>query len=271
MRTPLVITTLLGISGLAWVSSSPAEPIDWQLVWSDEFDGKQLDYGKWGVAYDALGGGNQELQFYTDRPKNVRVEGGHLVLEAHAEKYSGMGTPRDYTSGRVRTKHRGDWTYGRVEVRAKLPEGRGIWPAIWMLPTDERYGGWARSGEIDIMENVGHEPSVVHGTIHFGDAWPKNQSSGGRFELEQGTFADDFHVFAIEWQRDEIRWFVDGERYHTEKQWRSAKAPFPAPFDQRFHLLLNLAVGGRWPGNPDASTAFPQRLEVDYVRVYERR
>ena len=181
-----------------------------------------------------------------------------------------MGTTRKYSSGRLRTKHRGDWKYGRIAVRARLPVGKGMWPAIWMLPTDEAYGGWAASGEIDIMEYAGHAPNQVHGTLHYGDTWPKNQHSGKPFALQKGMFSGDFHEFSLEWERGEIRWYVDGKLYQTQTKWGTANGEFPAPFDRRFHLLLNLAVGGRWPGNPDPKTTLPQRMTVDWVRVYQR-
>jgi beta-glucanase (GH16 family) len=156
-------------------------------------------------------------------------------------------------------------------VRAKLPAGRGLWPAIWMLPTEDKYGGWAASGEIDIMELLGQEPNIVYGTLHYGGSWPKNTHTGKSFVLPHGTFADDFHVFAIEWEAGVIRWYVDGTLYQTQTQWRSDGGPFPAPFDQSFHLILNVAVGGQWPGPPDAKTVFPQHMLVDYVRVYQRK
>ncbi len=265
-----VIAALFLIIGL-WPAALAAEdPAGWKLVWQDEFDGPKLDYTKWAVEENAHGGGNNELQFYTDRPANVRVENGSLILEARREAYEQAGQKRNFTSGRIRTKHRADWKYGRFEIRARLPQGRGIWPAIWMLPTEEKHGGWAASGEIDIMEMVGHEPNTVHGTLHYGGKWPKNVHTGKPFVLAKGTFADDFHVFAMEWEAGVIRWYVDGALYQTQTQWRSDGGPFPAPFDQPFHLVLNLAVGGKWPGAPDAKTVFPQRFEVDYVRVYRR-
>ena len=133
----------------------------------------------------------------------------------------------------------------------------------------EKYGGWASSGEIDIMELVGHEPSTYHGTLHYGGAWPKNRHSGEKFKLSRGTFADKFHVFSVNWQEGKITWSIDGEVWQTQQKWDSEKKPYPAPFDQRFHLILNLAVGGRWPGNPDAMTKFPATMLVDYVRVYQ--
>ena len=243
---------------------------DWKLVWSDEFKGDQLDFSKWGVEENAFGGGNSELQLYTDRKQNVRVVDGHLIIEARKDNPSVSGTNRPYSSGRVRTKNRGDWKYGRIEVRAKLPRGQGIWPAIWMLPTDEKYGGWAASGEIDIMELVGHKPQQILGTLHYGDKWPNNKHTGAAFDLTSGTFADAFHTFAVEWEAGRIRWYVDGKLFQTQTKWSTPQAPFPAPFDQRFHLILNIAVGGNLPGNPDATTKFPQQMVVDYVRVFQR-
>ena len=171
-----------------------------KLVWADEFNGASLDYSKWGVEENALGGGNNELQAYRWNKKNLRVEGGNLVIEAHKDNPNMAGTVRPYSSGRIRSKLRGDWTYCRVDVRAKLPIGQGIWPAIWMLPTDEKYGGWASSGEIDIMELVGHEPSTYHGTLHYGGGWPKNKHTGKAYKLASGTFADNFHVFSVIWE-----------------------------------------------------------------------
>ncbi len=250
--------------------SQAQESAAWKLVWSDEFEGKEIDFTKWSVEENAHGGGNGELQFYTDRPENIRVEGGNLVIEARQEKFSASGVEKSFTSGRMRTKRRASWLYGRFEVRAKLPQGRGIWPAIWMLPEKDAYGGWAASGEIDIMELVGHEPATVLGTLHHGGSWPKNVFTSGKFKLESGTFADDFHLFTTEWEKGEVRWYVDGKLYQTQTQWSTKNAPFPAPFDQPFHLLLNLAVGGGLPGPPDATTVFPQRMLVDYCRVYQR-
>jgi beta-glucanase (GH16 family) len=269
MRLWLLPTLALAAAVLP--AGSAAAPNDWQLVWSDDFNGPRLDFTKWAVEENAHGGGNNELQFYTDRPQNVRVENGHLILEARKEPHAQSGVTRDYTSGRIRTKHRADWTYARVEIRAKVPKGRGLWPALWMLPTEEKYGGWAASGEIDIMELIGHEPHQVHGTLHFGGKWPRQKSAGKPFALKKGTFADDFHTFSLEWEKDAFRWSVDGELFHTATQWHSEGAPFPAPFDQPFHLVLNLAVGGNWPGPPHATTEFPARLLVDYVRVYQRK
>ncbi len=258
----------ISVSDMRAAAEEP-EPSPLKLVWQDEFDGESLDYSRWGVEENAFGGGNQELQIYTDRPENVRVHQGHLVLEARRDNSQIAGTSREYSSGRVRTKHRGDWKYGRIEVRAKLPQGAGVWPAIWMLPTHATYGGWASSGEIDIMEMRGQEPRVILGTLHHGGEWPNNDHSGGTYELKGGTFADDFHTFAIQWTAGQIDWFVDGQRYLTQTEWSSAGGPYPAPFDQEFHLLLNVAVGGEFLGPPNDSTSFPQAMLVDFVRVYQ--
>lgn len=254
-------------------ASLPAEkqPWDlegWTLVWHDEFDGNAIDSQKWSHEVNAWGGGNNELQYYTARRENSFIADGMLVIEARRENYTGPEGTREYTSARLRTLNKGDWKYGRIDVRAKLPQGQGIWPAIWMLPSENVYGGWAASGEIDIMELLGHEPQKVYGTLHYGGAWPKNVHTGTSFTLPGGTFAQDFHTFTLEWEANEFRWYVDGTRYQQQTQWHTEGHPYPAPFDQKFHLLLNVAVGGNWPGNPDASTTFPQRMEVDYVRVY---
>ncbi|TVQ07856.1 MAG: glycosyl hydrolase family protein [Balneolaceae bacterium] len=240
---------------------------NWELIWSDEFDGNELDGSKWSFQYgtgaeEGLSGwGNSELQYYTDRADNIFVQDGRLHIVAQQETYQGM----DYTSARIRSIHQGDWRYGRFEIRAKLPTGQGLWPAIWMMPTDDVYGRWPASGEIDIMELVGHEPDVIHGTLHYG---PPHTYTGGSYTLENGTFNDDFHTFALEWERGEMRWYVDDVLYLTQTDWFSQGQGFPAPFEQRFHMILNVAVGGNWPGSPDNTTVFPQQMEIDFVRVY---
>lgn len=228
------------------------------LVWNDEFNTPAIDYTKWSYEVNGNGGGNNELQYYTDLPENSYIEDSALVIQALKKNYEG----KEYTSARMRTLGKGDWTYGRYEIKAKLPYGQGLWPAIWMLPSDWEYGGWPTSGEIDIMEELGHEPYKVYGTIHYGPAYPNNQHSGGSYSLPSGTFFENYHVFALEWDSTGMRWFVDGIKYHTEYHGK--------PFDKRFHMLLNVAVGGNWPGDPDATTKFPQKMYVDYVRVYKK-
>ena len=244
---------------------------EWQLVWYDEFEGSELDLEKWSyqlgdgchISQDLCGWGNNELQYYTDHEENIYNEDNMLHIVAREERYEGM----NYTSARIRTLNKGDWQYGRFEIRAKLPEGQGIWPAVWMLPTDELFGGWPKSGEIDVMEMVGHEPETIHGTVHYGPDWPNNQNTGSSYTLDDGIFADDFHVFSIEWEQNEIKWYVDGDHFFTVIP--NTLSPYQYPFNARFHLLINLAVGGNWPGNPDDTTEFPQKLIVDYVRVYQ--
>ena len=245
-------------------------PDGWELVWNDEFDGDTIDFDKWEHEVNARGGGNNELQYYTDRSQNSRVKDGLLIIQALKETFTGPEGTREYTSARLRTKNRGDWKYGRFEIKAKLPYGQGLWPAIWMLPTDWVYGGWAASGEIDIMELVGNDPATVYGTLHYGGAYPDNVHTGASYKLDFGNFALDFHVFALEWDATEIRWYVDDSLYQVQREWYSHGNDYPAPFNQRFHLLLNVAVGGNWPGNPDNTTSFPQKMEVDYVRVYQK-
>jgi len=230
----------------------------WTLVWHDEFVGPAVDRTRWSYEVNGDGGGNNELQYYTDSPKNSFIDSGTLVLRALEEDYIG----KHYTSARMRTLNKGDWTYGRFEIRAKLPYGQGLWPAIWMLPSDWEYGGWPQSGEIDIMEMLGHETTKVYGTIHYGLPPPNNQRSGGSYVLPVGTFAGGFHTFALEWDSNGMKWSVDGVLYRTELRGQ--------PFDKRFHMLLNVAVGGNWPGSPDASTTFPQMMVVDYVRVFQK-
>lgn len=242
---------------------------DWTLVWQDEFEEDEIDFTKWAVEENGHGGGNEELQYYLDRSKNIRTENGHLVIEAHRERINVAGVVKEYSSGRIRTKRRHAWTYGRFEVRAKLPRGQGLWPAVWMLPEDNRYGGWAASGEIDIVEAKGNDSRTIHGSLHFGGEWPENEHNTKAYRLETDT-SKAFHTFALEWSPEEIRWYVDGVVYHRFRGWHSSAAGYPAPFDQPFHLILNLAVGGRFGGNPDSRTPFPARMIVDWVRVYQQ-
>ena len=267
MLKPVLFAATLLVAACA--ADATNAPPGWELVWSDEFNGHILDASKWEFEVNARGGGNNELQYYVTN--NVRVRDGFLSIEARREHYAGPEGTRDYTSSRIRTRFRGDWTYGRFDIRAKLPKGKGIWPAIWMMPTDERYGGWPNSGEIDIMELLGHEPNKVHGTLHYGDEAKRHASQGASHTLPQGTFSDDFHVFRLDWERGAMRWYVDDHLYQTRTNWHTRRHGFPAPFDQRFHLILNLAVGGNWPGNPDSTTVFPQTMAVDYVRVYRKK
>jgi beta-glucanase (GH16 family) len=243
----------------------------WRLVWFDEFDYKGLpDREKWGYDIGGHGWGNQELQYYTDqRKENARVENGHLIIEARQESWQ----KRAYTSARLVSKGKGDWTYGRVEVRAKLPSGRGTWPAIWMLPSLKSYGngGWPDNGEIDVMEHVGFDADVVHGSVHT-RAYYHSIGTQKTAKVELKGSRTTFNVYAIEWTPEEIRWFINGDHYFTFVNERSttSKADYKQwPFDKPFHLILNVAVGGTWGGAKGVDKSiWPQQLLVDYVRVY---
>ena len=232
----------------------------WQLVWHDEFDGTALDAAKWVRETGGDGWGNGELEFYTDRTDNARIEGGDLIIEARREKFSN----RDYTSARLKTQGLGTWRYGRMEARIQIPRGQGLWPAFWMLGDDIATAGWPGCGEIDIMENIGKEPGRVHGTVH-GPGYSGAQGVSSTYELSAGAFADSFHVYAIEWEPDAIRWYVDDTLY---KSIAPKDLPGRWVYDHPFFIILNVAVGGYWPGAPDSTTVFPQTMRVDYVRVY---
>jgi beta-glucanase (GH16 family) len=246
---------------------------EWRLSWSDEFNGPNgspPDASKWTLETGGNGWGNNELEYYTDRIRNAYQEDGNLVIKVLAEKFTGMdGVTRSYTSARLKTQGKFTQAYGRFEARIKIPRGQGIWPAFWMLGADIDKVGWPACGEIDIMENIGKEPATVHGTIH-GPGYSGSHGIGAPFSLPAAQhFADDFHVYAVEWEPKAIRFYVDDHLYET-------RTPADLPtgtkwvYDHPFFILLNVAVGGYWPGNPDASTVFPQTMLVDYVRVYQR-
>lgn len=235
----------------------------WNLVWEDEFTGTSLDGTNWSYQTGASGWGNNELQYYRNGTNNVTVSNGVLKITAKEESYMGA----DYTSARIRTINKSDWTHGKMEARIKLPEGQGIWPACWMLPTDNIFGGWPNSGEIDIMEYLGHQTNTAYGTIHYSLNGSHN-FEGDNYVLPSGGYNDAFHTFTIEWESDEIRWYIDGVLYHSVTE--ASLGITPWVFDENFHFILNLAVGGDWPGSPDNTTVFPQTMEVDYLRVYQQ-
>jgi beta-glucanase (GH16 family) len=251
-------------------------PREWVLTWSDEFDGPagaRVDEAKWVTETGGHGWGNQERQYYTDLPANAALDGnGHLVITAREvppnSSLSCWYGPCRYTSARLKTKGKLEQTYGRFEARLRVPRGQGIWPAFWMLGADIDRVGWPRSGEIDIMEHIGREPNVIHGTVH-GPGYSGGSGISGRYALAAGNYAEDFHVFAVEWAPGEIQWFMDGRQYHRVTP-ESLPAGAAWVFDHAFFLLLNVAVGGAWPGDPDVTTTFPQQMLVDYVRVYRR-
>jgi beta-glucanase (GH16 family) len=244
---------------------------NWKLLWSDEFsgpDGSAPTAANWVYDLGGNGWGNNELETYTDRRANSHIENGNLVIEARREKFTGKdGKERNYTSARLKSLGKQSWRYGRVEASMKLPRGQGIWPAFWMMGDDVTKAGWPTCGEIDIMENIGKEPAAVHGTIH-GPGYSGAGGIGASYSLPGGkNLADDFHLFAVEWQTNKITWFVDQHAFFSVTP-QKLPAGKKWVYDHPHFILLNLAVGGSWPGNPDASTTFPQRLLVDYVRVY---
>jgi beta-glucanase (GH16 family) len=245
----------------------------WTITWRDEFNsrGRSIpDPDKWVIETGGGGWGNEELEYYTNRRKNVFVGNGHLVITARKEHYTGKdGISRDYTSARLKTLGKFAQAYGRFEARIKIPRGQGMWPAFWMMGNDIERIDWPACGEIDIMENIGKEPSAVHGTIH-GPGYSGNGGISADFALpEQHRFADDFHVFAVEWEPQQIRFYVDDRLYGTRTP-KELPAGAKWVYDHPFFVLLNVAVGGNWPGSPDSTTHFPQTMLVDYVRIYKR-
>lgn len=302
-RLPLLLLMSVLLM-VAWVVPDRPQAIaqpqetEWRLTWSDEFDGAAIDAKKWDFDlgngfynYDAnqwiSGWGNGEFQYYTNDPSNAFVKDGHLHIRVVKESLHGCG----YTSARLKSRRRDGsplfhQKYGRFEFRARLPVGQGIWPALWMLPQDEKYGTWPSSGEIDVLEARGQEPHKVVGTLHYGSKWPANVHTDNDYHLpDKGTIAD-FHTYAVEWEPGEIRWLVDGQLASKQAFWWSSSrtagnngAPpaseadlhaWPAPFDQSFFLVMNVAVGGQFGGKPDKTTQFPVEMIVDSVRVYER-
>lgn len=263
----------LGCGGSSTPSAPPPTPGGtWVLSWSDEFagaNGSAPDSSKW--AYDLGGGGwgNNELETYTARTQNAQIQDGNLVIAALQETYTGSdGIPRNFTSARLKTQGLFSQANGRFEARIKIPYGQGLWPAFWMLGNDVASNGWPTCGEIDIMENVGKLPATVYGTLH-GPGYSGGNGLTASTALATGKFADDFHVYAVEWEGTTIRFYMDSVLYATRT---SADIPAGSPwvFDHPFFMILNVAVGGNWPGAPDGSTTFPQKMLVDYVRVYKR-
>lgn len=293
----------LGAGNQAEAQSGATEveaPARWSLVWSDEFDGATIDASKWSHTVDCWGGGNNEKQCYTDRPENSFVKDGTLVIRALKERRRGFALPLEqrttkaareqavtlpFSSAKLTTKGKADWRYGRISVRARLPQGQGTWPAIWLLPADELYGPWAASGEIDVMEAVnlgepcptcpGGVENTILGTLHYGGAWPKNT-----FLSKTTPFVgrlDDFHTYTLDWDATKMVWSIDGVPYATQTPatWHVGQSPArpSAPFDQKFYLILNLAIGGNLPEGRNLRGVnpknFPKTMEIDWVRVYK--
>nr|WP_145157358.1 RICIN domain-containing protein [Paenibacillus terrae] len=251
----IMVSLLIALFPVKQVSAAP----NWKLVWSDEFDGTALNRSNWTpeIGTGSGGWGNNELQYYTDRSQNLQVTGGNLVITARKESYGGM----NYTSARIKTQNQKSFTYGKIEARIKLPSGQGLWPAFWMLGSNISTVGWPYSGETDIMERVNNNP-YVNGTVHW--------DAGGHAEYGRVSGNLDFsqyHVYSVEWDSKYIRWFVDGQQFN--EFYIENGTGNTEEFQRPFFLLLNLAVGGNWPGAPNDSTPFPAQMLVDYVRVYQ--
>ncbi|OUS29864.1 hypothetical protein A9Q98_05600 [Thalassotalea sp. 42_200_T64] len=285
-----------GVNSSADPHTNELAKFGWNLIWQDEFDTSTLDRSKWNAEIDCWGGGNDELQCYTDRPENGFIRDGILHMVAKEEDYSGpkfseihpqydssdKSKTSPFTSVRLQTKNKLSIRYGRVDIRAKVAPGEGMWSAFWMLPSDDVYGKWPASGEIDIMEslNPGIGANEVHGTLHYGLPWPQWENKVKAFHMDANP-ADNFHVYSIEWEADEIRWYVDSKHYQTQSSagwynyiWQGQEQGFQvanpaAPFDQDFYLIMNIAVGGNWPGEPDRNWPKDRKMLVDYVRVYQ--
>lgn len=277
-RPRSILACLVAAAGVLSLTSavaapSPAAASTGQLVWSAEFDGPAgtpPDPSKWTPEVGGSGWGNNEHQYYTDSTRNAALDGaGHLVITAREENPAGYDCwygPCTYTSARLITAGKFTQTYGHFEARIKVPRGQGIWPAFWMLGNDIGSVGWPNSGEIDIMENIGREPGTVHGSLH-GPGYSGGNSLTGSYTLPNGqALADGFHTFAIDWSPNSVTWYIDGIQYSHHTAADTGGDPWV--FDHPFFLILNVAVGGNWPGYPDETTVFPQQMVVDYVRVY---
>lgn len=239
-----------------------AEHPSMRLIWSDEFEGTQLNTDDWtyelgdGCDKNLCGWGNNELQEYSDAETALKVENGRMTITARSEGNN------KFSSARIITQDKVEFTFGRIDIRAKMPKGQGIWPALWMLGANIDQVSWPACGEIDIMELVGHEPATTHGTVHYNNNG--YATSSGSKTLESGDLSDQFHVYSIVWEENRIRWFLDNENYKT-----FAKKDNGYPFNAPEFFIMNIAIGGNWPGNPDNTTVFPQTMEVDYIRVFQ--
>lgn len=269
----ICICSITSTCGGSSQSSAPPAPPSYVLSWSDEFNGSNgslPDSSKWVMETGGGGWGNNELESYTNRAQNAHMQDGNLLITAIKETYTGPdGITRNYTSARLKTQGKFDQKAGRFEARIKIPQGQGMWPAFWMLGNNIDQVGWPTCGEIDVMENIGKEPAIIWGSIH-GPGYTGGSGVGSSYTLPSGKFADDFHVFAVEWETNVVRFYVDKNLYET-------RTPADLPgggtwvFDHPFFILLNVAVGGDWPGPPDNNTQFPQSMMVDYVRVYSKK
>ena len=277
-RTTTSLLLAIAFSFLSCGGGAPLQPPSakgWNLVWSDEFngpDGSAPDSSKWTYDLGGKGWGNSELECYTNRLQNAHIQGGNLVITAQKENITcSDGVSSNYTSARLKTQSLFTQAYGRFEARIKIPAGQGMWPAFWMLGNNITTAGWPTCGEIDIMENIGKEPGTVHGSLHGPSTTSRTSDATAPFSLPAGqAFANDFHLYAVEWEPSVVRFYVDTNLYatFTQSQWPAGGTWV---FDHPFFIILNVAVGGTWPGSPDNTTLFPQQMLVDYVRVYSRQ
>ena len=273
-----VLLLLLGLFFFCQCDQSEKNPVGneidppdgYTLVWHDEFDGNSINPEKWEHEVNGHGGGNQELQYYTARDTNSFVRDGSLILQCLKEEYTGTDGTRAYTSARLRTRNTGDWTYGRFEIRAKLPGGRGTWPAIWMLPTvwNQGDGGWPDNGEIDIMEHVGYDPGIVHATVHTHTYnHVMGTQKGGAMPVPNALTL--FHNYALDWSPEKMDFYVDDMLYFTFQNEGTGWQVWP--FDKAFHFVFNIAVGGSWGGAQGVDDSiFPQQMAIDFVRVFQK-
>lgn len=278
MKSKRILSSILAISMLLPMAACGQKKTEtpsiegYNLLWSDEFDGTTLDETKWNREERQPGWTNNELQEYTKSDENIFVKDGHLVLKAIKTEKNGKPY---YTSGKIQGWNKTQFQYGKVVVSAKVPEGQGLWPAIWMMPNQESYyGQWPKCGEIDIMESLGNDTTISYSTIHYGE--PHAEQQGTITKEGDERFSAKFHEYSVEWEPGEMRFYTDGELVLTCNDWFTAEEgmddkPYPAPFNQPFYIQMNLAVGGNWPGNPDSTTDFSKaEFEVDYVRVYQK-
>lgn len=243
--------------------STPNNYPGYALAWSDEFDSNQINQNNWSFETGNNNGwGNAELEYYTNSTKNAFVSQGNLIIEARNEVTNGSA----YSSARMKTQNNKSFTYGRVDIRAKLPKGKGIWPALWLLGNNITTVSWPACGEIDLMELLGQEPNKAYGTIHWGADVASHQSIGTSYVLSSGSFDQQFHVYSLIWKQDSIKMYIDDLPFFAVSQ---TQVTVTDPFNNPFFFIFNIAVGGNWPGSPDATTTFPQRMIVDYIRVFQ--
>lgn len=270
LRMTSAVGTIITENGTYFVTdtSGYTSPLNYPgktLVWDEEFSGSTLDPNEWNyeIGNGQGGWGNNELEYYTNSPNNVLVSNGNLIIEARKETINGF----NYSSARITTQNKKTFTYGRVDIRAKLPRGQGIWPALWMLGSNIGSVGWPACGEIDIMENLGQDSSKVYGTLHYGASPATHGSNGNQYMLNGSYFSSKFHVFSMDWKQDTVKLYVDDNLMLSVKKSDVGSSPYP--FNQPFFFIFNVAVGGNWPGSPNDNTTFPQRMIVDYIRVYQ--